>query len=206
MKYVFVESNWVYTYCGPAYRRTQEAEELVKRAAAGELRIEVPSVAIREGGNAIRLKWPKVDKELGEFRRWAVRERRIDRALADAAVEFLEAHQAQLQSEMATLDDRLDELLHLPGVNVFALDQRMLDRAISLRQQAADLKPFDEAILAAILIRAADVRSDAKSGVFFCSLDKSDLGAMDRKGQPRRQLASLYAEAGIINRSDFLVP
>ncbi len=80
----------------------------------------------------------------------------------------------------------------------------MLDRAIALRREVATLKPFDEAILAAVLIRAADVKA-AATALFFCDLD-GDLVPIDRKGQPRKELVNLYAAAGIKVQQDFAVP
>jgi hypothetical protein len=106
---------------------------------------------------------------------------------------------------MATLEDRVDAIKRLAGVEVFALDQRMLDRAIALRREVATLKPFDEAILAAILIKAGDVRAGGATNLFFCDLD-GDLVPIDRKGNQRKELVALYTSAGIVVRQDFQVP
>ena len=71
----------------------------------------------------------------------------------------------------------------------------MLDRAIALRREVATLKPFDEAILAAILIKAGDARAADATDLFFCDLD-GDLVPIDRKGNPRKEFVALYAAAG----------
>lgn len=155
MKHVFVETNWVFDLCAPAHRATPEAQGLVHRAARGEIVLHVPSAALREGGNAIRQKCqPKMTKELGDFRRWALVERRISAATASEVAAFFDSYIVSVEADMATLDARIDAIRTQTGIDVFALDDRMLDRAIALRASVATLKPFDEAILAAVLVKA----------------------------------------------------
>jgi hypothetical protein len=171
----------------------------------GELVLHVPAVSLREGANAIRQKCqPSANKELQEFRRWAVANRKVSAQTDREALTFLSAYVASMQSDMETLEDRVDAIKRLSGVDVYALDQRMLDRAIALRREVATLKAFDEAILAAILIKSGDVRA-AATEMFFCDLD-GDLVPIDRKGKPRKELVALYDAAGITVRQDFLVP
>jgi hypothetical protein len=206
MKHVFVETNWVFEFCAPAHRTTPEAQALARRAATGDLALHVPSVSLREGVNAIRQKCqPTANKELLEFRRWAVANGRLSTETATEALAFLDAYVASVRSDVATLEDRVDSIHGLAGVDVFALDQRMLDRAIALRREVATLKPFDEAILAAILIKAGDVRGAGATDLFFCDLD-GDLVPIDRRGNLRKELVALYAAAGITVRQDFQVP
>ncbi|MGO9837351.1 MAG: hypothetical protein ACLP1X_24415 [Polyangiaceae bacterium] len=205
MKHVFVETNWVFEFCAPAHRSTPEAQELASRAARGDLVLHVPAVSLREGANAIQQKCqPKANKELQEFRRWAEANGKFGATTAGEAKTFLDAYVNSVNADMGTLEDRVDAIKARAGVAVFALDQRMLDRAIALRREVATLKPFDEAILAAILIKAGDVRA-AATELFFCDLD-GDLVPIDRKGKPRKELVALYDAAGITVRQDFLVP
>ena len=176
------------------------------RTGRGDLVLHVPAVALREGGNAIRQKCqPTASKELREFRRWAVAEGKLGAATASEAATFLTAYVTSVESGMATLEARIDEIRTLAGVDVFALDDRMLDRAIALRTEVASLKPFDEAILAAVLVKVGDVRASGATDVWFCDLD-GDLVPVDRKRNPRKELAALYAAAGITVRQDFRVP
>jgi hypothetical protein len=206
MKHVFVETNWVFELCAPAHRATPEAQALAHRAARGDLVLHVPAVSLREGGNAIRQKCqPTASKELREFRRWAVAEDKVSAATASEATVFLNAYIASVASGMATLDARIDAIRALTGVDVFALDDRMLDRAIALRTQVATLKPFDEAILAAVLVKAGDLKAAGFTDLWFCDLD-GDLVPIDRKRNPRKELVVLYAAAGINVRQDFRVP
>lgn len=71
------------------------------------------------------------------------------------------------------------------------------------RSEISELKPFDEAILAAVIEKSRELRRDEPK--FFCELD-GDLAIHDRKGNPRKAFVDLYAEAGIVFLSDFQVP
>jgi hypothetical protein len=206
MKHVFVETNWVFELCAPAHRSTPEAHVLAHRAQQGDLVLHVPSVSLREGGNAIRQKCqPTASKELREFRRWAVATDKLKATTASEADAFLNAYVASVESGMSTLDARIDAIRTLAGVDVFALDERMLDRAIALRTEVVALKPFDEAILAAVLVKAGDLKASGATELWFCDLD-GDLVPVDRKRNPRKELVALYAAAGITVRRDFRVP
>lgn len=206
MKHVFVETNWVFEFCAPAHRQTPEAQALADRAGRGELVLHIPAASLREGANAIRQKCqPTANKELLGFRRWAEAQAKITKEQSEAAVQFLQAYVSSVQADLATLDQRIDDIKSLPGIEVFALSAAMLDRAIELRREVPGLKPFDEAILAAVLVRTNELRADGVATVHFCDLD-GDLVPIDRKGNDRKELVALYAAAGIVVRQDFQVP
>jgi hypothetical protein len=50
----------------------------------------------------------------------------------------------------------------------------MLARAVQLSRMNLDLKPFDQAILAAVLVGAEQLRDEGADDLSFCELD-SDL-------------------------------
>jgi hypothetical protein len=164
-----------------------------------------PSHSGKAGTRSATSASPRRTKELQEFRRWAVAEARISAATAEAANNFLSAYVDSVQAGMANLAQRIDAICSYPGVEVFGLDDRMLERAIALRTQVAMLKPFDEAILAAVLVKAGDLAASGASALFFCDLD-GDLVPVDSKGNPRKEVMALYGAAGITVRQDFLVP
>jgi hypothetical protein len=146
----------------------------------------------------------RANKELQEYRRWAVANGRVSAEVNKEALVFLDAYVNSVNADMASLEDRVGAIKGLAGLDVFALDDRMLERAIALRYEVPNFKPFDEAILAATLIKASEVRAEA-TGLFFCDLD-GDLVPIDRKGKPRKELVALYAESGVTVRQDFQVP
>jgi hypothetical protein len=202
MKHVFVESNWVFDFSAPAHLRTPDAQSLATYANAGLLRLYVPGICLREGEDAVRRKCAARNaKDLLEFRRWAVQQGNLSQNDSDAASPLLERYLGSMQSGLADLCARVNSIRSLPGVEVFALSEAMLERAITLRP-VADLKPFDEAILAAVLEKSKELPSHEPK--FFCELD-GDLATHDRKGKPRKAFVDLYDQAGIVFRSDFQV-
>ncbi len=62
--------------------------------------------------------------------------------------------------------------------------------------------PFDQAILAAVLGRAEDLRKQAESDFYFCVID-ADFQPWNRRGDSKPLLARLYDEALIWVYGDF---
>jgi hypothetical protein len=96
----------------------------------------------------------------------------------------------------------LQDLRARDGVAVFALSQEALLRSLELATLLPELKPFDQAILAAVLVRADELRLGGDAELAFCELD-SDLKPWDKDGNRRVQLADLYDTAGIWVYGDF---
>lgn len=147
------------------------------------------------GADAIRKKCqPREAKGLREFRRWARDRGELTEEESQAAFHFLEKFERSVSTELRALDSRLEQLRGCVGVQIFALSEGMLERAIALRTQAPDLKPFDEAILAAVLERADELRQAGATSLSFCTLD-SDLRTAS--------LAPLYQRAGLAVHNGF---
>jgi hypothetical protein len=199
MRHVFAESNWVVDCFAPRPFRTEEARSLLERAQRQELMLHVPSVCLSEGATVIREKFQPKAPDWHRFRREALETELITQAQSDAILRFFEVFRATALSDLSGLDAALDKLRRTPGVDVFALDDAMLERAISLRSSVS-LKPFDEAILGAVLTRAETLRSAGARELVFCTLD-GDLRPRPRTGQ---RLLDLYTAAGLHVRQDFL--
>lgn len=200
---VLLETNWVVDVCAPTYRRERAAMHLLDRAAIGELELHVPAIAFREAADVIKRKHvPSQAKVLQEFRRWAHATELIDGLTSVVTSEFLNQFVSHTNTALANVSVRLDEVASAPGVHVFALSEPMLERALALRQQVDNLGPFDEAILAAVLVRAESLRD---GGPIFCTRDR-DLSPLTRQGEPRAEFVQLYAEAGLTVRTDFQIP
>ena len=69
---------------------------------------------------------------------------------------------------------RLENLAHQQGINCFPLSESMLEFQVEIGSMSLDLKPFYLAILAAILIKAVDLKSQGYEVFGLCELD-SDL-------------------------------
>ena len=78
----------------------------------------------------------------------------------------------------------------------------MLDRAIDLAEIDLSLEPFDQAILAAILGRAEELRSQGETELCFCVTD-ADLQPWDKRGNAKQLLTKLYDEALVWVYGDF---
>ncbi len=84
----------------------------------------------------------------------------------------------------------------------------MLDRVLELRRSVVEvnqMKPYDEAILAAILVQAEVERANGATDMTFCTLD-SDLLPWTRKGGARPDLETLCKKAGIAVLGSFSIP
>lgn len=161
-----------------------------------------PHIALREAKAAIlRKHQPKEHRILQQFRKWAKDHQEIDAQTSIAANQFLGKFSDLVTTELARLDQRIDEIQSASGLEVFALNDAMLERSISLRVEVPDpqLKPFDETILAAVLVRAGDLVSESRR--IFCTLD-FDLSPVVRNNT-RKYLSAVY-EKGEGRSSDQL--
>jgi hypothetical protein len=78
----------------------------------------------------------------------------------------------------------------------------MLERAMTLAATDLYLQPFDQAVLAAVLVRAEQLRDAGQHDICFCELD-ADRQCWDRRGNPRPDLQALYDQAGVWVYGDF---
>jgi hypothetical protein len=114
----------------------------------------------------------------------------------------LARYEATLLAELDRLDERMGLLRNHPGIEVFPLSEEMLVRAVELSIENLDLEPFDQAILAAVLVRAEALRDAGADDIAFCELD-GDLQPWDKAGRSKQLLSSLYDAAGVWVYGDF---
>lgn len=202
MRHVLVESNWVYECCAPTHLRRPSAERLLLRARAGKLRLHLPAICLREGGEAIRRKCqPRIPEEMSGFLAAARQGGALSHESSDLVFQALHLYRSTVTRELHVLNDTLESVRNAPGVEAFALSEAMLEQALQLRSEGPSaLKPFDEAILAAVLVRARALRESHSEepgfDLAFCTLD-GDLKPWTKEGHPREPLASLYAREGL---------
>jgi predicted nucleic acid-binding protein len=206
MRHVFVETNWVVEYAAPAHRKTPAALELLDRAATGEIRLYLPVICVTEARRPVaeRFQVRTEADRVRQFLLWARDTGIVDAAEDETTRRVLDRMESRIKADLDGVDDSLDSLRAAKDVEVFHLDQEMLERCASLSYLRLDLKPFDQAILAAILVRAKQLRSKGVDQTDFCELD-SDLQPWDKDRNPKRQLADLYSEARISVYGDFLL-
>ena len=204
MKHVFVETNWAVAYAAPAHLRLPAALTLAEKAERGELRLYIPSACLTEARYPIRTKFhPRIPADsLRKYLAWATSEGAVDPEDCRTVRRVLDRYEAAVLTELDNLDVRLRSLQENPGIEVFPLHDEMLVRAVELSIQNMDLKPFDQAILAAVLVRAEALRDQGADDVSFCELD-GDLQPWDKNGRSKQPITGLYDSAGVWVYGDF---
>lgn len=87
---------------------------------------------------------------------------------------------------------------------MFPLDEAVLVRSTQLSAETRlGLDSFDNAILAAVLVRGAELHK-AGNEVCFCTQD-SDLQPWDKRGKRKDEISELLDDAGIWVYGDFLL-
>jgi len=204
-RHVFIETNWVVDCCAPQPFRVPEATDLLKRAGAGEIKLHLPIVCLNEARNIIRKKFQPRNQlnPLRNYLRWGRANGKIDSETESFAKRIFDQYEAHISSELDTLEATLKTFSTMQGLSVFALSEAMLERTLSLAFERLDLHPFDNAILAAVLIRAAELKKqEPDAELFFCELD-SDLRPWDKQGNLKPALKQLYDEARVWVYGDF---
>lgn len=119
----------------------------------------------------------------------------------DSTREVLDKFERLVKQDLDNLEADLENLKTEKGLEVFSLTQEMLEKSVALATEI-DLKPFDNSILAAILIRAKELKESGETDLVFCELD-SDLQPWDKNGNSKPVLTNLYNDARLWVYSDF---
>jgi predicted nucleic acid-binding protein len=202
MKNVFVETNWVVDYCAPAHRRVLAAVKLLQDANSGKITLHLPAPCLTEARSVIRTKFqPNEANRLREFLKWAKSERHLGAAQVESTRQVLDQFERLVKQDLDNLEVRLDKLKAEKGLEVFPLDEQMLEKSVALATEV-ELKPFDNSILAAILTRADNLRKRGETELAFCELD-GDLQPWDKNGNTKPVLTRLYDDGRVWVYGDF---
>ena len=203
---VFVETNWVVDIVAPAHLQRPQAAQLLSLAESGEFELHLPAICLTEARETIPRRFnPRTDSEdLRKFVKWAKKERKLTTEDANASFRVFDKFDGLVTNELRKVPERLIELAKHPNLNVFPLSESMLERQVSIGAMDTLLKPYDMAVLAAILVRAEDLQQEGHSWVGFCELD-SDLQPWDKNGVLKPILNDLYNASRIWVYRDFLV-
>ena len=74
--------------------------------------------------------------------------------------------------------------------------------AVGLAFEDLSLQPFDQSVLAAVLVRARELWDDGERELCFCELDK-DLQPWDKDRKRKLPLADIYDQARVWVYSNF---
>ncbi|MEO0349703.1 MAG: hypothetical protein AAF282_06600 [Cyanobacteria bacterium P01_A01_bin.15] len=80
----------------------------------------------------------------------------------------------------------------------------MLERQVAIGAMGLSLKPYDLAVLAAVLVKSEELQQDGYPWAGFCELD-SDLQPWDRLGARKPILSNLYNDSRVWVYGDFLL-
>lgn len=208
MRHVFVETNWVVDWAAPAHHQDTKAAQLLADAAAGRHRMYLPSICLTEARPPLAERFTPRLAPVRGFLKWVTRQSQVGLTISEVETtrKALEVYENAIADAQDSLGARLAGLHSAPGLEVFPLDEEMLSRAVALTSESLQLKPFDQAILAGILVRAERLASAGERDFALCELD-ADLQPWSkdsRKETSRKEpLASLYDRAGIWVYGDF---
>lgn len=204
MEHVFVETNWLVGCLAPAHHKVPAAIELLDKANRGEVRLYLPAICASECKRPIREKFQvKLEADrVRKFLLWAKVNQPIDPAQEQAVRQTLDKMEAVVRRDLDRLDTDLQSLRAQTGVEVFHIEEEMWLRNTELSYGGLQLQPFDQAILAAILVKAEMLRKLGVARFAFCEAD-SDLQPWNRVGQTKEPLVKLYDQLGIWVYGDF---
>jgi predicted nucleic acid-binding protein len=186
VQYVFVETNWLVGYAAPAHQKVYAAVDLLKKANRGEIRLYLPSICLSECRRPIREKF-QVRSEADRVRKfllWAKRENIVEAATDETVRQTLDQMESLVRRDLDRLNDSLENLRSERGVEIFNLNEDMLERCAGLSHLG--LQPFDQAIFASIIVKA-------------------EIQPWDKLGARKEPLASLYDQTAIWVYQDFLL-
>jgi len=195
---VFVETNWVFGFAAPAHHKKPGAVELLDRARRGELRLYLPSFCLTEVRNPLRTKCqPRNEADaIRDF----LKLRRNSSALTaedmDATNRVLNRFESSVISELALLPQILASLRTELSIEAFAMNDSMLSMAVDLASIDLPLQPFDQCVLAAVLVRARELWDAGERELCFCEVDK-DLQPWDKPRNRKPLMADLYDQARV---------
>ncbi|MGB6941950.1 MAG: hypothetical protein WBE37_06125 [Bryobacteraceae bacterium] len=126
----------------------------------------------------------------------------VTKADADVTRAVLQKYENRIKRDLDRLDTTLRSLAGLPYLEIFSLDDEMLNRATRLALEGVAAKPFDHAILAGVLVSSSRLWAAGERGISFCEAD-ADLQPWDKNGNVRPLLTDAYDEAHVWVYGDF---
>ena len=166
--------------------------------------MHLPALCLSEVPRPIRARCQPRNEAgaIRDFLKWSRNAARLTAEDYQTTDRLLSQFEAFVDSQLAVLPGTLAGLRNEPNLEVFALNERMLAMSIDVAVADLPLQPFDQSILAAILIRARELWGSGEHDLCFCEMD-ADLWPQDRNGNARPPLEKLYREASVWVYKDF---
>ena len=202
---VFVETNWVVDVIAPAHLQSLKSVQLLEQANAGLLELYLPAICLIEARETVLRRFaPRArSDDFRKFVKWARDQGHITVEDASAAFRIFNQFDGLVAHELAETPQRLINLANNPGLKIFPLSEAMLERQVSIGAiDGLFLKPYDLAVLAAILVQAENLRGLGYSQTIFCELD-SDLQPWNKLGERKPILSNLYDCSQVLVKGNF---
>ncbi|HEV3197996.1 MAG TPA: hypothetical protein VGZ73_08815 [Bryobacteraceae bacterium] len=131
-----------------------------------------------------------------DFLKWSRDSSRLTAEDYQTTDRLLNRFESSIGAELALLSGTLTAIRREPSIEVFALSEPMLAAAVGLALVDLPLQPFDQSILAAVLVRARELWDAGARELCFCELDR-DLQPWDKDRNRKLPLADLYDQARV---------
>ena len=167
--------------------------------------LHLPAACLAEARSVIRKKFqPREEADrLRAYLKWAKVNGHVQQEAERITREVLDRFEGLVKRDLDTLETRLEALRNERGLNLFPLTQEMLELSMRLTTEMwLDLKPYDNAVLAAVLVRARELGANGENDFAFCELD-GDLQPWDKFGNSKPVLTNLYDRARVWVYGDF---
>jgi hypothetical protein len=139
---------------------------------------------------------------LRRFLAWAQPSGYVTATDAASARLILDKYEAAIKRDLSELERTFRALAGAPCVDIFGMDDAMLNRATELIIAGLDLKPFDQAVLASVLVHAWRLWAQGERIISFCEID-SDLQPWDAYGNHKVPLRNAFNDAHVWVYGDF---
>src|SRR5260370_23564941 len=132
-RHVFLETNWLGASFATAHLQMSDASHLLSEPSQGWILLHIPSICLSEARSVIRRKFqPRSQADnLRNYLRWAKQETIVSEEKSRIAREVLDNYENGLLRELDRLEERLATLGKEPGVEVFPLTDKMLERSVN---------------------------------------------------------------------------
>ncbi len=206
MLHVFVETNWIVDCAAPAHNKVQAALDLLQRASEKDIQLHLPAICLAEARHPISTKFQtsQAADRVRQFVTWALSIKQLNDEQAKVIRSGIDLMENLVKSDLRQIEMALRDLAKSAGLDVFPTSSAMLARSIDLCYELPELKPYDQAVLAAILVRSDELLKSGEHELAFCELD-SDLQPWDRSRHLKPKLTELYDRANIWVYGDYLL-
>jgi hypothetical protein len=204
--HVFVETNWVVDCAAPAHNKVQAALDLLQRASHDEIQLHLPAICLAEARHPLSTKFQTrlAADRVRQFVTWATSIDQLTAEQAEVIRSGVDLMEKVVKNDLHRTETTLRELAKTHGLEVFPMNAAMLEQSTNFCFGLPELKPYDQAVLAAVLIRAGELLKSGEREIVFSELD-SDLQPWDKNRQVKPKLTELYDRANIWVYGDYLL-